>query len=251
MFVLYVTERDFFITETPRWTLPIFIRVQLLSICWLACRKYRPSVHIAACCSVTMAVPEWQSMEEILFSTFFWLLGFICTKSISIHFSEATYKVYTSEMTAVNKQPEKEWILLVSCKTVVMSGQKARFPQCFLTFKKTKKNNTFLESSQPLMGKKTTFQHETRCTGVFCSALPLTNESEREISNIILSYQMFQIFLQWKCLITLTLECAMGIMHKQYKPAEPSNPEMNSRLQSHGAMYSLWKSQGHGRNQLH
>lgn len=139
MFVLYVTERDFFITETPRWTLPIFIRVQLLSICWLACRKYRPSVHIAACCSVTMAVPEWQSMEEILFSTFFWLLGFIFTKSISIHFSEATYKVYTSEMTAVNKQPEKEWILLVSCKTVVMSGQKARFPQCFLTFKNNQK----------------------------------------------------------------------------------------------------------------
>lgn len=83
-----------------------------------------------------------------------------------------------------------------------MSGQKARFPQCFLTFKnnqntqKNKKINTFLESSQPLMGKKTTFQHETRCTGVFCSALPLTNESEREISNIILSYQMFQILLQ-------------------------------------------------------
>lgn len=40
-----------------RRTLPIFIRVQLLSICWLAWRKYRPSVHIAAYCSVTMAVP--------------------------------------------------------------------------------------------------------------------------------------------------------------------------------------------------
>lgn len=25
-------------------------------------------------------------------------------------------------------------------------------------------------------------------------------------------------------------------------PAEPSNPEMNARLQSQGAMYSLWKT---------
>lgn len=44
-------------TETPTTTLPIFIRVQLLSICWLAWRKYRPSVHMAACCSVMIAVP--------------------------------------------------------------------------------------------------------------------------------------------------------------------------------------------------
>ncbi len=57
-------------TETPSRALPIFMRVQLLSICWLAWRKYRPSVHIAACCSVTMAVPahhDKQSMQENVF----------------------------------------------------------------------------------------------------------------------------------------------------------------------------------------
>lgn len=39
-----------------------------------------------------------------------------------------------------------------------------------------------------------------------------------------------------------------GIMYISNKPssgkvpAEPSNPEMNARLQSQGAMYSLWKT---------
>ena len=29
--------------------------------------------------------------------------------------------------------------------------------------------------------------------------------------------------------------------HRRNTPAEPLNPQMNSRLQSHGAIYSLWK----------
>lgn len=48
-------------------SLPIFIRVQLLSICWLAWRKYRPSVHMAACCSVMMAVPTHQRNQRNLY----------------------------------------------------------------------------------------------------------------------------------------------------------------------------------------
>lgn len=36
---------------------PSFIKVQLLSSCCCACKKYRPSVHNAALVWVTIAVP--------------------------------------------------------------------------------------------------------------------------------------------------------------------------------------------------
>lgn len=135
-------------TETLSGTLPIFIRVQLLSICWLAWRKYRPSVHIAACCSVTMAVPARNNKRKDLNEKRIWYCD---GDTVSLAITAC--------------------LLLVCYCCILRRGQK--------------------------------------------------------------------LFNSEKCHAT-----SSSLIYKQIIPAEPLNPQIYSRLQSHGAMYSLWKTWG-------
>ena len=110
---------------TSMRTLPIFIRVQLLSICWLAWRKYRPSVHIAACCSVTMAVPEQWSRKIV--SDFVSVTSPMCYQFLGqtqfTQFSGAT--LYSLDCTSESSTAVWEWVRsqIAKCADIKMKGE--------------------------------------------------------------------------------------------------------------------------------
>lgn len=211
-------------TETSLKSLPIFMRVQLLSICWLAWRKYLPSVHMAACCSVTMAVPKRHSKQT-----------FICKKTVCVFILSWVSWVCRLKGCLVTLRSLQFMSLKSEAAKVLMSEETARWVT-------TEVNNLswkvplFSQIKQEDMTRDITGSGWFTVKGFIYHIVP-------DVCRVKIRSKLVVCLTKMTFLLKNTLKCTFPLPQRQNKPAEPLNPQMYSRLQSHGAMYSLWKTQ--------